>query len=150
MATRPKTDTAAATKPGAGATRAGGAKPPRTVAAAKALNAKSAPPTTASKAATDNTLKKKDLIEKVLIITGAKKAQVRDIVEATLTVLGDALTAGAMLNLPPFGKAKVSRATDVASGKAMTVKLRRGPVGGSRAPKGASGTGKEELADAED
>ena len=90
-----------------------------------------------------NALKKKDLIDKVVAITGAKKALVRDIIEATLTVLGDALSKGAMLNLPPFGKAKVSRASDAASGRPMTVKLRRSPTGGQKPAKQA-------LADAED
>jgi nucleoid DNA-binding protein len=91
-------------------------------------------------------LKKKDLIDKVVATTGAKKALVRDIVEATLTVLGDALSKGAMLNLPPFGKAKVSRASDAASGRPMTVKLRRSPASGQRDNKAA----KQALADAED
>lgn len=80
-------------------------------------------------------LKKKDLIDKVMSTTGAKKNVVRDIVEATLTVLGDALSKGTMLNLPPFGKAKVSRPSDALSGKAMTVKLRRGQGAGKSAAK---------------
>ena len=90
-------------------------------------------------------LKKKDLIDKVTAATGAKKTTVREIVEATLGVLGDALSKGSMLNLPPFGKAKVSRAADAASGKAMTVKLRRG---GPRAKPNAKPN--QSLADAED
>lgn len=90
-------------------------------------------------------LKKKDLIERVLTVTGGKKKIVRDIVEATLTVLGDALSKGEMLNLPPFGKAKVSRPSDTASGRPMTVKLRRGPGGGQRGPKAKQG-----LADIDD
>jgi nucleoid DNA-binding protein len=80
-----------------------------------------------------NSLKKKDLIDRVLKVTGGKKKVVRDVVEATLNVLGDALSKGEMLNLPPFGKAKVSRPSDVGSGKAMTVKLRRGPGNGGKA-----------------
>ncbi len=88
-----------------------------------------------------DTLKKKDLIDKVTAATGAKKTTVREIVDATLSVLGDALSKGTMLNLPPFGKAKVSRPTDAASGKAMTVKLRRS---------GPGGKAKQSLADAED
>jgi nucleoid DNA-binding protein len=91
-------------------------------------------------------LKKKDLIDKVVATTGAKKALVRDIIEATLTVLGDALSKGAMLNLPPFGKAKVSRASDATTGRPMTVKLRRSPAGGQRDNKAA----KQALADTDD
>ena len=88
-----------------------------------------------------NALKKKDLIDSVVQITGAKKKTARDIVEATLKVLGDALSKGDMLNLPPFGKAKVSRPQDAGSGKPMTVKLRR--ISAGRSPK-------EGLADPED
>lgn len=93
-------------------------------------------------------LKKKDLIDKVVQATGAKKSAVRKIIAATLAELGDALSNGVMLNLPPFGKAKVSRATDdVASGRAMTVKLRR-----SRPDGQSPGRAKpnQSLADAED
>ena len=90
-------------------------------------------------------LKKKDLIELVTATTGAKKTTVREIVDATLAVLGDALSKGTMLNLPPFGKAKVSRGADAASGKAMTVKLRRSAAMPNSLPKQ-----KQSLADAED
>lgn len=88
-----------------------------------------------------NALKKKDLIDSVVQITGGKKKAVRDVVEATLKVLGDALSKGAMLILPPFGKARVSRQQDAASGKPMTVKLRRST---------AVHKPTEDLADAED
>lgn len=108
---------------------------------------KTAGPTSAKlpDAATGNALKKKDLIDRVLVATGAKKKLVRDIVEATLVVLGDALSKGAMLNIPPFGKAKVSRPQDAASGKAMTVKIRRG-----QARPGTGRAAKAALADAEE
>jgi nucleoid DNA-binding protein len=95
--------------------------------------------------ASANALKKKDLIDRVLKVTGGKKKAVRDIVEATLNVLGDALSKGEMLNLPPFGKAKVSRPSDAGSGKAMTVKLRRGQGNGS-----GGGKAKLALADTEE
>ncbi len=72
-----------------------------------------------------HTLRRKDLIERVAKTSGAKKKAVREIVEATLRVLGDALEAGETLALPPFGKAKVNRHRDLASGEMLTVKLRR-------------------------
>ena len=105
------------------------------VAIPDAAPARDKPPTQA------NALKKKDLIDNVVQITGAKKKTARDIVEATLKVLGDALSKGYMLNLPPFGKARVSRQQDADSGKPMTVKLRRSSA--VRPPK-------EGLADPED
>jgi len=118
-----KSTAAAAPKPRQALMASGGGKP---------TNLKAAPnpvtplhKTAASAPANDSALKKKDLIDSVVLLTGGKKKAVRDVVEATLKVLGDALSKGTMLNLPPFGKAKVSRQTDGASGKPMTVKLRR-------------------------
>jgi DNA-binding protein HU-alpha len=70
-------------------------------------------------------LRKKELFERVTEASGAKKRDVRLIVEATLKVLGDALAAGETLALPPFGKAKVNRQKDLASGEMLIVKLRR-------------------------
>ena len=90
-------------------------------------------------------LKMKDLIDKVVASTGAKKADARGIIEATLAVVGDALSKGNTLNLPPFGRAKVSRAAEAGSGKAMTVKLRRS---NAAAPGGAQA--KQNPADADD
>jgi nucleoid DNA-binding protein len=99
---------------------------------------------TISKVSTSITLNKRELIDKIVTATGAKKNLVRDVVEATLAVLGDALSKGTTLNLPPFGKAKVSRPSDD-TGRAMTIKLRRGLGGGIGAAKA-----KQSLADAED
>lgn len=71
-------------------------------------------------------VKKKDLVDRVTAMSGAKKRDVKLIVEATLQVLGDALSKGEELNLPPFGKAKVNRQRDLAQGEMMVVKIRRG------------------------
>ena len=90
-------------------------------------------------------LKMKDLIDKVVTSTGAKKADVRAVIEATLAALGDALSNGDTLNLPPFGRAKVSRTADAGSGKAMTVKLRRPSAAGS-----GKSRAKQTLADIDD
>lgn len=83
----------------------------------------------ASKPTKGATLRKKELVERVAAVSGAKKSVVRDIVEATLTVLGDALAGDEMLSLPPFGKAKVNRHKDLSEGEMLVVKLRRpGPA----------------------
>ena len=103
------------------------------------------PKTSAQSEQASSVLKMKDLIDKVVAATGAKKADVRGIIEATLAALGDALSKGNTLNLPPFGRAKVSRAAEAGSGKAMTVKLRRNGAAASGAAQG-----KQNLADAED
>ena len=102
-----------------------------------------APPAAAAAA---ETLSRKALFDRVSTAVGGKKGTVKDIVEATLQVLGDALRAGESLNLPPLGKARVAKAGAMAAdGKpaAMTIKL--------RAATAASGTGKvakEALAEA--
>ena len=90
-------------------------------------------------------LKMKDLLDKVVAATGAKKADARGIIEATLAALGDALSNGDTLILPPLGRAKVSRAAEAGSGKAMTIKLRRSTAAGAGRAKAM-----QSLADAED
>jgi DNA-binding protein HU-alpha len=116
----------------AGRTEAG-AEPaqrtPRRAAAKAAVAAVVAAP------AAGATLRKKDLIERVARVAGARKKDARGIVEATLTVLGEALAAGEVLALPPFGKARVNRQKDMDGGGAMlTVKLRR-PAAAQGTPK---------------
>lgn len=72
------------------------------------------------------TLRKKELVERVVAASGAKKKIAKDIVEATLKVLGEALAAGEQLVLPPFGNAHKTREKDTPSGgSTMTVRLRR-------------------------
>lgn len=51
-------------------------------------------------------LRKKDLVDRVVAASGAKKKQVKDIVAHTLKVLGEAMGRGEHLNLPPFRPAK--------------------------------------------
>ncbi len=79
------------------------------------------------------TMRRKELIERVAELTGGKKKDLREIVEAVLEVLGEALTKGEELNLPPLGKAKVNRQRDLTSGQVLIVKLRRPGPGGDSA-----------------
>lgn len=109
---------------------ASGAKPRRPgqskPAAVKAPRApKPAVAVVASVPVSGGTLRKKQLLERVAAASGAKKKDARDIVEAVLKVLGDALHAGEILALPPFGKARVNRQKDTAGGEMLVVKLRR-------------------------
>ena len=88
-------------------------------------------------------LKKKDLIARVVAaMDGKKKGQVKEIVEATLATLGEALANGESLNLPPFGRARIARQKGEGKTSAMTVKLRG--AGEKNAPKGP----KQALAEA--
>ncbi|WP_175482034.1 HU family DNA-binding protein [Gemmobacter aquatilis] len=73
-------------------------------------------------------LKTKDLVTLVVQATGINRKGVREVVDATLAAIGDALSKGQDLNLPPLGKAKVGRQkgkTD-GDGELLVVKLKRG------------------------
>ncbi|MBC2835649.1 HU family DNA-binding protein [Paragemmobacter straminiformis] len=69
-------------------------------------------------------LKKKELVDRVTEAVGGKKKVVKEIVEATLAALGEALQKGEALNLPPFGRAKIARSKGEGRESSMTVKLR--------------------------
>jgi nucleoid DNA-binding protein len=80
-------------------------------------------------------LKMKDLIERVVKASGGKKKGVKEIVEATLATLGDALAKGEAINLPGFGRAKVAHAEDKGAGKPMTIKMKSQPAAEAKKPK---------------
>ena len=87
-------------------------------------------------------LKKKDLLARVVeVLDGKKKGGVKEIVEATLATLGEALQKGESLNLPPFGRARVSRQKGEGAASLTTVRLRG--AGEKITPKG----GKQALAE---
>jgi DNA-binding protein HU-alpha len=115
------------------------AAPPKAAAAVRAPKAAAKPPKAdgmsadapqarkAAKAAEGvEALRLKDLSDRVAELAGARKALVKPVVEATLRLLGEALEAGRALNLPPLGRARVSRSRATAKGAALTVKLKRG------------------------
>lgn len=97
-----------------------------------------------SPAAKGPMLKKKDLIDRVVAAVGGKKKGVKEIVEATLAAIGDALSKGEDLNLPPLGRAHVNRQRDLDGGEMMMVKLRRADAADPAKPKR-----KEALAEAD-
>jgi nucleoid DNA-binding protein len=72
-------------------------------------------------------LRIKGLVDRVVEATGGKKKAVKEVVEATLTALGDALSRGEELNLPGFGKTRIARSTEKDGASHMTLKVRRGP-----------------------
>ncbi|GHE02856.1 hypothetical protein GCM10008024_24050 [Allgaiera indica] len=71
------------------------------------------------------TLLKRELFARVVAATDAKKPQVKQIVEATLAIIGQALADGEALNLPPLGKVRIVRSRDAGSAEVITLKLRR-------------------------
>lgn len=87
-------------------------------------------------------LKKQEFVDRVVKASGAKKKDVKLILEAALGVLGDALSAAEELNLPPLGKAKVNKQRQDGNAEILILKLRRG--GGSG---GGIDSAKEGLAE---
>jgi DNA-binding protein HU-alpha len=87
-------------------------------------------------------LRIKTLVDRVVETTGGKKKGVKDIVEATLNALGEALSKGEDLNLPGLGRTRIARSTEKDGAAHMTLKVRRGPHKKKEA--------KEPLADEED
>lgn len=101
--------------------------------------AKAMPTDTATRASeTDGTgavlLRKKDFVERVVAASGAKKKDARDVIDATLKALGEALAAGESVVLPPFGRARVSRQVDRKGGEMLVVKLVRSDQGSANKP----------------
>ena len=138
MATKPKT------------TRIAGAASKK-AAPAKAVQKTAEVATEASAEAgadASKVLRGRDLIVAVTVATGAKKTLVKDIVTATLAAMGDALAEGRTLNLPPLGKAHVSRSKERGGAEVMVVKLRRG--GRNAAAPKASDAVAETLAEQKD
>lgn len=93
-------------------------------------------------------LKRKEFIARVKLATDGAKPDLRSIVDATLTVLGDALAKGEDVQLRPLGRARVnrSRKAETSTTTVLTIKLRRG--GGARS--GDTAPEKEALAVAGD
>jgi nucleoid DNA-binding protein len=115
-------------------------KPAKPVAKAKAVAKTAAKPakpasqpkpvvradSTASAKSGVAAFKLRDLVEVVATATGAKKPDVKQTVEATLSALADALKGGADLNLPPLGRARIAKAAGKDGAAVMTLKLRLG------------------------
>lgn len=84
-------------------------------------------------------LKKKELVARVVaVLDGKKKGNVKDIVEATLATLGAAIQSGESLNLPPFGKVRVTRQKGSGTDAMATLRIRgAGEKNAPKAPKQA-------------
>ncbi|WP_376873369.1 HU family DNA-binding protein [Albirhodobacter sp. R86504] len=70
-------------------------------------------------------MRKKEFIERIVAESGAKRGDVRTISEAALKVLGDALSNGEAVNLPPLGRMRITRSIDKNDGEVLVIKLRR-------------------------
>jgi nucleoid DNA-binding protein len=140
---------AAKAKPAASKTTAKpAAKPVAAGAPASSAKIATARPTPRAEAPKAKPMPKGDsfkmrmLVDQVVKATGAKKKGVKDVVEATLSRIGEALARGDELNLPGFGKVRVVK-SDARDGTAiMTLKLRQGTAKAGQ--KGLAATGDDD------
>ena len=70
-------------------------------------------------------LRKRDLINDVVIKSGIKKKFAKPVVEAMLVALGEAIADGRPLNLPPMGKLKVTKEKETPNAKIVTCRIRQ-------------------------
>ena len=112
-----------------------------------AARAPEAPAPVMSADDTPPVLRKKEFLERVHAETGARKRDVREIVEATLKHLGQALANGETLALSPLGKVRVNRQMDKGDAEMLIVKIRRDA---ERPGKNDEQTSEEGLADTDD
>ena len=140
MATTPKTATPKSTLPKSAAPKSSATKPAATTAADMSDDSDAGAIVKVVEKAP--MLRIRDLVDAVTEASGGKKKDVREIVEATLTVLGDALARGDDMNLPGLGRTRIARTIERDGASHLTLKLRRGPH--------KTKTEKEPLADEED
>ncbi|SMO51327.1 HU family DNA-binding protein [Paracoccus laeviglucosivorans] len=74
---------------------------------------------------TAKVLQKRQFLSRIAHRTGMRNAQIKDIVEATLAELGEAMAAGQTLALPPLGRARINRQRDVSGAEVIVLRLRR-------------------------
>lgn len=73
-------------------------------------------------------LKKTDLVDAVVELSGIKKKFAKPAIEAALEVLGEALAEGRDLNLRPLGKVKIQKSKELANGTVITARIRQPKV----------------------
>ncbi|MDP5216539.1 HU family DNA-binding protein [Ruegeria sp. 2205SS24-7] len=70
-------------------------------------------------------LRKKELIDQVVVRSGVKKKDAKPAIEALLAILGETVAEGRELNLQPFGKLKINRSEEKANGRVVICRLRQ-------------------------
>lgn len=91
-------------------------------------------------------LRKKALLDAVVMRSGIKRKYAKPAIEAVLAVLGETLAEGREVNLPDLGKIKVTRTKKMSNGQVLFSRIRQ-PV--KAAPdNGPEGDDKDPLAEA--
>lgn len=70
-------------------------------------------------------MKKIELIDKVVEMSGIKKKFAKPVIEAALSVLGEALNDGRSLNLQPLGKVMPRKSKDLQNGTVINARIRQ-------------------------
>lgn len=76
----------------------------------------------------DVDLRKNPLYDLVAERSGAKRRDVKPIVDAMLEVLGENLAAGRGMNLPPLGRVRINRTEDKTGGRVIVCKVKQAKV----------------------
>lgn len=70
-------------------------------------------------------IKKGDLLDEVVAVTGVKRSDAKSVTEALFAAIATHLQDGRNLQVPPLGKVRLVNSKDVGQGaKALTVKIR--------------------------
>jgi DNA-binding protein HU-alpha len=97
---------------------------------------------------TQETLRKKALLDEVAERSGIKRRDAKAALESALEILGEAIAAGQEINLPGFGKLKVTRTKKLANGQIYMSRIRQ-PIAQAKPATGAGATvAKDPLAEA--
>lgn len=70
-------------------------------------------------------LRKGDLIDQVVSRSGIKKRDAKLVLEAILKELGEALSQGRPVSLPPLGRIKITRAKSVGQTRVYVARIRQ-------------------------
>ncbi|MFD2172597.1 HU family DNA-binding protein [Rhodobacter lacus] len=116
--------------------------------AGKTVQGERAKPDDAAAVAARVQVKKKDLIERVALKGGVKKAAARDLTDAVLAVMAEALEAGETLVVPPLGKLSLARRTERAGSAVLHLRLKR--AGAQEGEKKDEKSGSDPLAKPEE
>ncbi|WP_417673226.1 HU family DNA-binding protein [Pseudodonghicola sp.] len=75
--------------------------------------------------AAETDLRMKELLDRVVERTQAKKADAKPVIEAMLALLGETLAEGRGFNLAPLGKLSINRTAEKGPNRVVVAKLRQ-------------------------
>ena len=88
-------------------------------------NPSSVAATTATPEAKAPTVRRKEMVERIVATTGKKPNEIKSVLDGVLAELGKALSAGESLNLFPLGKITVNRQKKFDDREIIVCKVRR-------------------------